>query len=253
MYLECDGTGVPVTPRELAGRRGKQEDGTAKTREVKLGCIFTQTGTDQEGKPVRDKDSTSYVGSIEPIELFAKRLEAEAVRRGYWRAEKTVVIGDGARWVWKLADEHFFGSVQIVDFYHASEHLHSILQELYPDKEQLKQEKSCWIHLLEEGKIEELLQNLKARCRDGLLSDKIPKDLNYFEQNIEHMRYAAFKDQNLFIGSGVIEGGCKSIVGKRFKQSGMRWSVKGANAILALRNAIYSVRFDELWEQRNIV
>ena len=97
-----DGTGVPMVPSEVEGRKGKQPDGSAKTREVKLGCVFTQTSTDDKGFPVRDPDSSSFIGAIETVDFFSNRIEAEAVRRGLYEAEKVVVLGDGAVWIRQL-------------------------------------------------------------------------------------------------------------------------------------------------------
>ena len=117
MYIEYDGTGVPVMKCEVAGRKGKQEGGTAKTREAKLGCIFTQTLLNEKGEPVRDKDSTTYFGAIETSDSFSKRLYMEAVSRGVNSAEKVVVIGDGAKWIWNLAKDNFPDAIQIVDLF----------------------------------------------------------------------------------------------------------------------------------------
>lgn len=131
MYVAIDGTGVPVVKSETAGRKGKGLDGEARTREVKLGCVFTQTKVDDKGHPVRDGDSTTYVGAIENAEEFGPRIYAEAARRGVEWAGKVVVLGDGAIWIWNLAEEHFYGAIQIVDLYHAREHLWSIGKLLY--------------------------------------------------------------------------------------------------------------------------
>jgi len=118
IYIECEGTGVPAISKEVEGRKGKQSDGTSKTREAKLGCVFTQTSVDKEGDPVRDSNSTTYVGAIETSEEFGKRLCAEAIKRRLWQAATVAFIGDGAKWIWNLATEHFFGVIQIVDLYH---------------------------------------------------------------------------------------------------------------------------------------
>ncbi len=106
LYIEMDGTGVPVTGAETAGRKGKA-GGTARTREVKLGCVFTQTSCDDNGRALRDEDSTSYTGAIEDAAAFGRRIWSEALRRGWRRARKKVVIGDGASWIWNLSHEYF--------------------------------------------------------------------------------------------------------------------------------------------------
>jgi hypothetical protein len=132
MYLGMDGTGIPMRAEELEGRAGKEPDGLAKTREVKLVTIWSAEGRDEEGKAVRDKGSVTYSAAIEsaaqkdtdegPSE-FAKRVEREAKRRGFEKANRRVVLGDGALWIWNLASEFFPDALQIVDLYHAKEHL----------------------------------------------------------------------------------------------------------------------------------
>ena len=134
LYVQMDGTGVPVVKKETVGRQGKTEGQPAHTREAKLGCVFTQTKWDEEGYAVRDPDSTTYVGAMETAEEFGKRLYVEAWKRGWSRAEKKVVMGDGAEWIWNLADQHFPGAVQIVDLYHARQHLWGLARKLYPTK-----------------------------------------------------------------------------------------------------------------------
>ncbi len=118
-YISFDGTGVPVRPSELRGRRGKQADGSARTREAKLGCVFTQVGLDKEGYPQRDPNSTTYVGAIESSTLFGGRLYAEALRRGLEQAPTVVVLTDGARYNHTIVQTHFPAAVHIVDLFHA--------------------------------------------------------------------------------------------------------------------------------------
>jgi hypothetical protein len=130
LYVQIDGTGVPVVKKETVGRRGKTDGRPAHTREVKLGCVFTQTRWDEEGFAVRDPDSTAYTGAIETAEEFGKRTYLEAWNRGWSRAEKKVLMGDGAEWIWNLADQHFPGAIQIVDLYHARQHLWDLARKL---------------------------------------------------------------------------------------------------------------------------
>ena len=253
LYVEMDGTGVPVVKKETVGRQGKNEGQPAHTRDAKLGCVFTQTKWHPEGYPVRDPDSTTYVGAIETSEEFGKRIYVEAWKRGWSRAEKKVVIGDGAPWIWKDADQYFPGAIQIVDLYHARQHLWEVARKLYPADE-LQQKtwmKSHQERLLDKGKIEELVLALRSLESDKPeVADKIRTEADYFEKNAERMRYPEFRRQHLFVGSGVIEAGCKSVIGCRLKQSGMFWTVWGANAILALRCQYLNGRFEEYWESR---
>ncbi|MGA2610814.1 MAG: hypothetical protein ABSH01_25490 [Terriglobia bacterium] len=113
LYVKMDGTGVPVVKKETVGRQGKTEGQPAHTREVKLGCVFTQTTWDREGYPIRDPDSTPYTGAVESAEEFGQRLYREAWERGWSRAQKKVVLGDGAEWIWNLAAERFPGTLQV--------------------------------------------------------------------------------------------------------------------------------------------
>ncbi len=131
LYVAIDGTGVPVVARETEGRKGKDPTGKAKTREAKLGCVFTQTTVDAEGYPIRDAESTTYVGAIETAEDFGRRIYAEAVRRGLACAQKLIVLGDGAKWIWGVAAEHLPGALEIVDLYHAREHLAKVAKLVY--------------------------------------------------------------------------------------------------------------------------
>ena len=251
LYVEMDGTGVPVVPKETEGRAGKQDGQPAHTREVKLGCIFTQTTVNEEGYPVRDEDSTTYVGAIETAEEFGRRLYAEAWRRGWGRAEKKVVLGDGAEWVWNQTDLHFPEATQIVDLYHAREHLWVVARQLHPDDIPAQRR---WVMVkqnkLDNGRIERIVVSLRLLERFHLrLAETLQREANYFEQNKERMRYPKFRKQGFFVGSGVIEAGCKTIIG-RLKQSGMFWTVRGANAIIALRCCQLSGKFEDYWDTR---
>lgn len=253
LYIEMDGTGIPVSKSETEGRAGKVDGQPARTREVKFGCIFTQTSTDSEGRPVRDEDSTSYVAAIETAEAFGLRLYTEAWRRGWSRAQKKVVIGDGAIWIWNLADPHFPSAVQIVDLYHARQHLWDLSAKLFPnDSKGLKRWIARCLDRLQQGKIEALVKILRdSPSATDELGKTIDNEAEYFERNAERMRYPAFRAQGLFVGSGVVEAGCKVVIGARLKCSGMFWTVRGANSIIALRCCRISRRFEDYWADRS--
>lgn len=252
MYIEMDGTGVPMVSGALAGRKGKQPDGSAKTREVKLGCVFTQTGTDEKGRPMRDAASTSFVGAIEPAEAFGARLEAEALRRGLDQARKVVLLADGALWVWNIAELRFPQAIQIIDIYHAREHVSELCGMLFAgDAKQLQKYRLQWWSDLDEGHVEKILYQARKRLPlQGQLRKSAEQQIGYFEDNKQRMRYAEFRKQGLFVGSGVVEAGCKHLIAARLKQSGMEWSLRGANAIIALRCNLASGRFEDFWEDR---
>ena len=253
MYVAIDGTGVPMVPRETKDRPGKDGVGPAKTREVKLGCVFTQTGLDEKGRPARDQGSTTYVGAIETSEEFGGRIFAEAIRRGSRRADKTIVLGDGALQIWNLAEEHFPGAIQIVDLYHAREHLNELAKVLYgPGTPKARTWADLRIVELDEGDVEKVISSMtRLRPTTTAQQDELRRSVAYFQTNAHRMRYADFRRQGLFVGSGVIEAGCKTSAGRRLKQSGMRWTVRGANAIVALRCCELSGRWDSFWEARS--
>jgi len=252
LYVQMDGTGIPVVKKETVGRSGKSDGQPAHTREVKLGCVFTQTRWDEKGFALRDPDSTTYTGAIESAAEFGQRIYREALQRGWSRARKKVIIGDGAEWIWNLVAEHFPGAREIVDLYHARQHLWAVARQLYP-QEEVQQKTWMRVHqkpLLDRGKIEKLVSALRAiATTNPHLAEKIRSEADYFERNAERMRYPKFRRQHLFVGSGVIEAGCKTVVGSRLKQSGMFWTVRGANAILALRCSHLNGRFEDYWEQ----
>lgn len=253
LYIEMDGTQVPMVRCELAGRAGRVEGQPARTREVKLGCVFTQTTTDEQGRPVRDEASTTYTAAIETAEEFGHRLYTEAWERGWRRARKKVIIGDGADWIWNIAQQHFPGAIQIVDLYHARQHLWELARVLYP-AEQAKQKR--WMlrqqSKLDAGEIEKLVRSLRTlETADPQVADTIRAEADYFERNAVRMRYPQFRRQQLFVGSGVIEAGCKSVIGSRLKQSGMFWTVRGANATIALRCNRLSRKFEDHWASRS--
>lgn len=250
LYISFDGTGVPMRPSELEGVRGKAQDGRAKTREVKLGCVFTQTALDEKGRPMRDPDSTTYVGAIEKSVDFGHRMHAEAMRRGMTSAEKVAVLTDGAAYNQSIVEEHFPNAIHILDLYHSRERLvkftHDISRTGLDAPFYLECEK-----LLDTGNIEALVERMGQKLpRSGQRRSEGKTQIAFYEKNASRMRYAEFRAMGFFVGSGVIEAGCKSVIGRRLKQSGMFWSERGANAIIALRCCIKSGRFEDFWEER---
>ena len=252
IYVSMDGTGVPVVKAETEGRAGKGEDGQGKTREAKLGCIFTQTAVDEEGRPIRDEGSTSYVGQIETAEEFGSRIYGEAKRRGIDRAQEVCVLGDGAPWIWNIAEEHFYGATQIVDLYHAREHYWKVANACFG---QDGQRRHLWAEArraqLDEGRVEDVIDAIHSLTPLSEHDREIcVREVGFFEKNKDRMRYAEFKKQGMFVGSGVLEAGCRTVIGQRLKQSGMHWTVMGANKIIALRCSLLSNRWEDFWENR---
>lgn len=248
LYVSFDGTGIPMRRAELLSTKGKAPDGAARTREVKLGCVFTQITLDEEGRPVRAPDSTSYVGAIESSGLFGLRIYQEALRRGSAGAGRLVVLSDGARYNKSIAATHFHGATHIIDLYHAREHLQEIASGLAVAPAMA----THWTGLLDMGRIEDLAAAVRGQIQARPLSAaealQWESKLPYFEGNAAAMRYADFRRQGLFVGSGVVEAGCRTVIGQRLKHSGMFWSLRGANAIIASRCCQLSHRFEDFWE-----
>lgn len=236
LYAVIDGTGVPMTSRETAGRKGKGEDGRARTREVKLAVFFTQDKVDDDGYPVRDRASASVIATFEPAAAFGNLVKAEGIRRGADHIRQFTVIGDGAAWIWGIATAKFPGATQIVDLYHAREHLHSLTRSL---EFMLLDRKDEWLAArledLDYGYIDGIEAAVRRYPLVGVKKDEVEKELGYFLNNAPRMRYHWFRSRGLFTGSGVVEASCKTVIGQRLKQSGMHWTVHGADAIIALR------------------
>lgn len=237
MYVSADGTGVPMRKEELVGRRGKQADGSAKTRMAYLGCVFTQHNTDEEGHPVRDYQSTTYVSGFGPIEEFGPCLRQEAIRRGVASAEQVILLIDGAEGLANMGRLCFPGTTQIVDFYHAMEHAGRVLLALWGSKDhrEYKRGFTRWAKRLLQDKVYQLIVQTRTQCANKPEAKAVEKELGYFVNNIDRMQYGTFRAKGFFIGSGVIEAGCKTVIGARCKQSGMFWSRPGAENVLALR------------------
>ena len=248
LYISIDGTGVPVVPAAALDRAGKGADGRARTREVKLACLFTQTTLDDHGQPVRDPDTASYVHTFDPVEQFTTLVHAEARRRGCEHVRQLVVIGDGAVWIWNLATNILPEATQIVDYYHAREHVHDLAKQLATV---LDEDQSAWPADLDQADIEGLVKATTALPISDTDRAQIDTALDYFIKNAQRMRYAVFRDLGMFIGSGVVEAGCKNVVGQRLKLSGMRWNTPGATGILTLRCHRESNRWDHIWRPPN--
>jgi hypothetical protein len=248
LYAAIDGTGVPVTAKETAGRPGKAEDGRARTREVKLAVFFTQDKLDAKGYPVRDQDSSSYVATFEPASVFAGLVEAEGIRRGARHVRQMTILGDGAAWIWGIASSKFPEATQIVDLFHAREHLHDLARLL---EFMLGDRTDDWLAArlqdLDYGDIDAICAAARGYPLAGVKKDEMDTALGYFQNNAPRMRYKWFRSRGLFVGSGAVEAGCKSVIGQRLKLSGMHWTVQGAHAIATLRCQQASRPEDRIW------
>jgi len=256
MYLGMDGTGVPVRKAEVAGRAGKQPDGSAKTRDAKLVTLWTAESRDEEGKPVRDPGSITYSAAIETAAAsdtspkrsdFAERVLREATRRGFTEAPRCAVLGDGAAWIWNTARELFPQATQILDRFHAKEALHRTAQAIFGATNEGKQWAAARCAELDDGKLHAIVHALQPHAASFAEATQCA---GYIFRNRARMRYPKFHAQGLCTSTGVLEAGCKVVIGTRLKRSGMHWTVKGANAIIALRCSKLSGRYEDFWERR---
>jgi hypothetical protein len=254
LYVAADATGVPMRKEEVAGRKGHQPDGSAKTRMMYLGAVFTQQKCDEEGFPLREPDSTSYLASFESASDFGIALRREGRRRGSGTAKEVVLLIDGAPALEKLGTVNFPGCTQIVDLYHTCEHLSQVLEALwgqnYKEHCEYKKLRRRWTKLLLRDGVEKMIQQARQKHQEEAGTGDMEKALHYFTENIERMQYGTFRKKGYFIGSGVVEAGCKSVIGARCKQSGMLWSEEGALNVLAFRTIKRSRRWDSFWKAR---
>lgn len=258
MYLGMDGTGVPMRAQEVADRAGKQADGSAKTREAKLVTVWTAESRDKEGKPVRDPGSITYSAAIESaatldtspdVSDFAARVQREANRRSFSEAQRQAVLGDGSAWIWNTASELFPQAKQILDRFHAKEHLSQVGKVMYGESPEAKPWIQARYDELDQGSLKSLVHALHGHAEQY---PEARECIHYIWKNRRRMRYPQFHHQGFCTSTGVVEAGCKVVIGTRLKRAGMRWSLKGANAIIALRCSKLSGRFEGFWERRAV-
>ncbi len=256
MYLGMDGTGVPMRAAEVAGRAGKQPDGSAKTREAKLVTMWTAETQDEEGKPVRDQGSITYSAAIESAATsdtspyrsdFAERVLREATRRGFTEASRCVVLGDGSAWIWNTTRELFPQATQILDRFHAKQALHRTAQSIFGATSEGQQWATARCSELDDGKLHAIVHALRPHAAS---SAEATKCALYIFHNRARMRYPKFHARGFCTSTGVLEAGCKVVIGTRLKRAGMHWTVNGANAIIALRCSKLSGRYEDFWERR---
>lgn len=258
IYLGQDGTGVPMRAEALRGRAGKQADGRARTREMKLCTTWTADRLDSDGRPTRDHGSVAYTAAIESAETlptaktlapFAQRVERQAKRSGFTDAARQVAIGDGAVWLWNIVSECFPRAIQILDLFHAKEHVHEVANAVFGAGTDLARQ---WCRQrceeMDAGKLDALID---AVSKHAARSDLARTCAGYFRTNRARMDYPRFQAMGLCVGSGVVEAGCKTAIGVRMKRAGMRWSEAGVNAIAALRCCRLSGHYDDFWDWRD--
>lgn len=241
-----------VEPEATARRLYITADGTIVStdeggKEVKIGSVY-ETPQSMNGLA----NDMRYTGGFHNSEHFGKKLYVLALKRGLRDADEVIFIGDGAKWIWKLASYHFPEAVQIVDFYHGVERLWSLGRAIYGDGS-----KACkdWVRKqvkrLHKGKVELIVNSISQLDSPNVdVAEEIHKNITYFTNNKERMRYHQYRKRGYHIGSGAVESACKHVVGQRLKQAGMRWSVQGANSILQLRILWKNGEWNRFWNDR---
>jgi hypothetical protein len=257
LYLGLDGTGIPMRKAELAGRHGKQPDGSSKTREVKLCTVWSAERRDKNGLPERDPGSVSYSAAIESaatldtqqvLSAFALRVQRETDRRGFPRARRRVILGDGAAWIWNIADAQFPDAVQIVDRFHVKQHLCDVAKAISGPASKMATDWARARHTeLDQGRLDDLIHAIQTHAPT---CEEARKCIGYLERNRDRMNYPDLHARGLSTSSGVVEAGCKVAIGTRLKRAGMHWTIPGADAVIALRCCRLSNRFEDFWERR---
>ena len=212
---------------------------------MKVAALFTQHPRPGED-PWRDLDTTTYVATDKRVDYFGSMVRNE-FRRRFSQVGHVVVIGDGASWIDGIEQGHFQGATRIIDWHHAVEHLGDLAEAISPrGSKEWENLRKRWIGKLWNGKVAAILRDARKRFPPEA-SEQGEKQLGYFAKRKKAMRYDVFREQGMFIGSGVVEAACKTLVGQRFKSSGMHWSQVGLHNLLSIRTALLSNRFEEFW------
>jgi hypothetical protein len=261
LYIELDGVMARLRRGSVPMQEQERKRKGDVYREIKVGAVFEASAGPERsqlapGVFVDQAEKKHYVARRSKAEDFGKLLYSLAVAHGLAQAQQVVALGDGAAWIWRLVAEHFPEAVQIVDIYHAREHVWNIARAVFGPTSpagRVWAEQAC--HLLEEGKIEELVEEivvLPAIAPEPGASRSVPEiERDYFISHAARMRDPAFREQGMQIGSGIVEASCKTVVSTRTKRSGMRWTPAGLDAVLALRTAVLNGTYDAFCQQHS--
>ena len=256
IYASFDGTGVPMRGDALEGRAGKGDDGRAGTREAKLLRLYEMASDPGTGKATTVQGSVTQSAAIDSAaapehgtSAFEARLRREARRRGAHDAREVVIVSDGAPWIENTADRVFgTGNVTyILDQFHVLETLRAAVRAMEQDPAEEERRYERLKQLVKAGEVEPVILELSRHAKRH---EEVAKCVGYFRKNLHRMRYGDCRAKGMPVGSGVIEGGCKSVICGRMKKGGARWSMTGANNIMALRCCSLNNQMTDLFDWR---
>jgi hypothetical protein len=238
LYISMDGTSVHLT-------RGWSE--------MRLGAVFeTEDAVDKKGEVKPRTIHPSYIPFRGNVETFGRLVYLEAARRGVEKAAEVIILGDGAKWIWRQGRHICPEAVCIVDWWHATEHLwkaaHALFGEGTPQAEawEKAREAELW-----EGQPEQVVQQLERILPEaGEARQKVKEEITYFTNQRNRMRYDEYRACGYQIGSGTVESACKRVIGQRLKQAGMIWSEEQAKAVALIRATFLDGRWSSFWRQR---
>ena len=248
LNIQADMTGIPMRKEDLIGIPGKSGD--PKKRQIKGGIVFRQEAN-SEGEMQRVPLSTTRVVSFEDVTSFSQQLFNEAVIRGYHKADTIVFTADGAEWIWLMVKDRFGKIVEIVDFYHAAEHLSTLCHLVEPDKEKASVIFKLRCRLMKTYGAACVIRYFENLPTQHPAKNEVEKALHYFRVNLQRMNYGAFRQAGYFIGSGAMEGTCKSLVNQRTDLAGQRWHPSGSLNVLRCRALVADQLHDLYWSERS--
>ena len=240
MVVEIDGT---MSPQIM------QKEGITGRKSLKLPTEYKECNIIAIEKYNNDKKIDEWTGArYGPRKIFDNYVHQSGLRMGQLKAKEIVFIADGAKHNWEIQLDNFPDSTCILDFYHATEHL-SDFCELFKDKKIGRKQYDTWYEMLYEGEILQVLSEMKKSLEEKISNnDEALKHYNYFENNKSRMQYDLYREKGFPIGSGLVEGKCKLVVGKRFKGNGMRWKKADNEAVLKVRLAVLNNTLDQAFK-----
>jgi Uncharacterised protein family (UPF0236) len=243
LYIGMDGKMVPL--REAWKRDQSQGELVCRWGECKAGVVYQARPGSQGDRGVARR---AYVATLADAKSFGSQLATAAHEEGVHFAKEVVVLGDGAAWIWQLAASQFPEALQIVDFFHASEHLWAVAREWFgPESPAAKEWVGARQQELRQDQVRTVVEAIQAwKPRSGERRKLRRETLHYFRSNQERMRYGTYLKHGYHIGSGVVEATCKHVVGSRLDQAGMHWRVAHAESVVALRAALLSTTQPDL-------